>query len=242
MTSQIIIGSGITINGGIIIGYTPPPILVLSLDAATYVSGSWIDTISGRTFSFPNSMSYSSDGGGSIVFDASLNQYAECPTSLSDLSTWTVEVWHYYTGENVGTTGGLGACLITEVYPGFTGNLNYSVGNNYSANILDLQSGFYDGSWQNTSTGYSLIPNNWYQIVGTYNGVSNKLYVNGMLVSKVDYEGTPISSGAGIRLMRRWDNPDYWDGKLAIVKVYNGYSDSAQVTNTFNANKARFGL
>ena len=62
------------------------------------------------------------------------------------------------------------------------------------------------------------------------------------MVSSTSYSGTPTSSGLGIRLMRRWDNADYWGGRLAIVKIWNGDIGSGGVTSSWNANKARFGL
>ena len=42
--------------------------------------------------------------------------------------------------------------------------------------------------------------------------------------------------------MRRWDNADYWGGKVAIVKIYKHAMDASGVTASWNANKARFGL
>jgi hypothetical protein len=42
--------------------------------------------------------------------------------------------------------------------------------------------------------------------------------------------------------MRRWDNADYWDGRLAIVKIYDGDIRASGVAGNWNANKARFGL
>ena len=53
---------------------------------------------------------------------------------------------------------------------------------------------------------------------------------------------SPISSGAGIRLMSRWDNADYWGGKLAIVQVYENAMDASGVSADWSTNKTRFGL
>jgi hypothetical protein len=42
--------------------------------------------------------------------------------------------------------------------------------------------------------------------------------------------------------MRRWDNPDYWGGKLAIVRIYTGALIESNIQANYNAEKARFGL
>jgi hypothetical protein len=222
-------------NNGYWTSYLSP---VLSLDASTYTSGNWVDSVGGKSFTLYNSPTPGSINGGPsydyINFNAASSQYAECASSLSDLDTWSIETWHYYTGNIVGD----GACIITEVYPGYTSRINYSLGDNYSSS---LSSGFFDGGWQ-TSGGYNLSPNNWYHIVGTYDGTSNNLYVNGSLVQSNSYSGSPTSSQGGIRLMRRWDNPSYWDGKLAILNVYPDAMSSIDVSSKWNAGRSRFGL
>ena len=126
------IGPGISIGGGISIGDggAAAPTLMLSLDAAGYTSGPWVDTVSSRSFTLFGGASYSADGGGSIVFDPASSQYAQCNSSLADLATWTVELWHYYDGTNAGVdSGGSGASLITEVFTGTPSAINYSIGN-----------------------------------------------------------------------------------------------------------------
>ena len=245
MSVGIQIVGNISVGGGITIGN--PTILMLNLDAANYTTGPWVDTISSRSFTLNNGVTYSSNGGGSLVFDANSAQYAECSSSLPNMDTWTVEAWHYYTGINAGTdSGGLGACLVTEKYLGVS--INYSLGNDEPSvgSPYDLQSGFYtDGSWKVTQfvpSGYTLSAGNWYQIVGTYDGSTIKLYVNNVLSNSTSVVGTPTSSNAGIRLMRRWDNADYWGGSLAIVKIYNGDIGQTGITNSWNNNKSRFGL
>ena len=218
----------------------PSPTLVLSLDGASYGgSGPWIDSVSARSFTLYGSPTYSpSIGGGSFDFDPSSSQYAQCNSSLSSLTTWTAIAWHFYTGANTGTA----PCILTEVYPSGSMQINYSLGSIFGGSSTYLTSGFFDTAWRATPTGYSLPTSGWYQIVGTYDGTANKLYVNNTLVQSANYSGTPTASTAGIRLMRRWDDPDYWAGRLAIVQIYDGALDATAVTNNWNANKARFGL
>ena len=240
----IVIEGGIDIGPGIDIGDGsgpgPSANLVLSLDAGNSASypGSgttWTDTIGSIPFSLLNGVTYDSGDGGSLVFDTASNQSAVSSTSLSNLSTWTVEAWHYYDGTN---NPSLLPCLVTETFVG--GNINYTLG--WPNGSPNFQAGFFNGAWQTTPTGYTLTPGDWYQIVGTYDGSTIKLYVNNTLINQTSYTGTPTSSGAGIRLMERWDSNDYWGGKLAIVKIYDGDIGASGVTTSWNANKARFGL
>lgn len=224
-------------NNGYWTSYLSP---ILSLDAGNMSSYSgsgtvWTDLVGGKTFNLINGPGYNSGNGGKLSFNASSGQYAQCNSSLPNLNTWSIAVWHYYTGTNVGS----GGCLVTEVYPGSTSRINYSLGDNYDGGYLSA--GFFDGGWRTSGT-QSLPPNNWYHIIGTYDGSIIKLYVNGALVQSNSYSGTPISSNGGIRLMRRWDNPDYWGGSLATVDIYDRSMNGNQVTSLFNRTKSRFGL
>jgi hypothetical protein len=214
--------------------YLPFPSSVLSLDAADYTSGAWIDSVGGKSFTLYNSPTWSSSNGGYFSFNAASAQHAICSSSLPNLNTWSVAVWHYYTGINTGAA----PCIVTETFPGNTSNINYSLGNNNTP----LSSGFFDGAWRTTSLAGELQQNNWYYIVGTYDGATLKAYVNDSLISSVSYTGTPISSQGGIRLMRRWDLADYWGGRLATVDIYSEAIGSDQISSIFNATKSRFGL
>jgi len=122
MSAPFSIGPGIAIGEGIEIGV--PPELMLSLDAAGYTSGPWIDSVSSRSFTLYGGVTYSGSNGGALLFDPASGQYAQCTSSLANLNTWSVEVWHYYTGTNIGAS----PCIITELYPGSTGQINYFMG------------------------------------------------------------------------------------------------------------------
>jgi len=206
---------------------------VLSLDAAGYTSGNWVDSVGGRNFVLQGTPSWTDGTGGAFNFNPNTGDYAECSTSLPDLNTWTVAVWHSYEGTNTGSN----PCIITEQYPGNTGQINYSIGDNNGV----FSAGFFNGGWQVTD-GYTLTPGGWYFIVGTYDGTTVKLYINNTLVDSTNYTGTPISSQGGIRLMRRWDYPDYWGGKLAKVDIYNKSLTSSQINSIWDSTKSRFGF
>lgn len=209
---------------------------VLSLDAGNPLSypgtGTvWTDLIGGKTFNLVNGPGYDPSNGGKFYFFAPGGQYAICNTSLPSMSAWTVGVWHYYDGTETGSA----PCIVTETFIG--GGINYSLGNNNGG----FSSGFFDGGWRVTNN-YSLTPNNWYYIVGSYDGTDINLYVNNTLVETASYVGTPTSSGAGIRLMERWDLSDFWGGYLATVDIYNTALTNSEITSIWNLTKSRFGL
>jgi hypothetical protein len=220
----------------------PPvdPDLKLWLDAGNSTSypgtGTiWYDlTSNGNNLTLTGSPTFSSNNGGYLNFAAGAGQYAQSPNqSFGSLTRFTTEAWHYYDG----ASGGL-PCLLTEVYPGATSRINYTLG---SASSTGLQAGFFDGGWRVT-TGYTLTVGNWYHIVGTYDGATVKLFINNTMVYNTSYVGTPASSAGGIRLMRRWDNPDYWYGRLGVVRIYNTAFSNVQIDQNYQAVRSRFGI
>jgi hypothetical protein len=214
---------------------------VLSLDAGNTLSypgtGTvWTDLVGGKTFTLYNSPSYYAEFGGFIGFQPSLSQYAESTTSLPTLSTWTVGVWHFYDGTNIGGSG----CIVTEVFPGTNGTINYIIGNGTDSSP-SLQTGFFTGGWNVNSAGY-VLTTGWHYIVGTYDGTSVKLYVDNTLIDTLNITTPSLSSNGGIRLMRRWDLGEYWGGLLAKVDIYGQSLDAGQISSLWNSNKSRFGL
>ena len=215
--------------------------LVFHLDAGnpTSYSGSgstWNDLAgSGLTTTLYGGPTYSSDNGGYLMFSPSSSQYGQTSASLSVLTTFTVEVWHYFDGTYVGGQ----PCILTEV---FLGPMNFFLGSLDGATAPQLQFGYFPNAWNITQPPYTIPATGWYHIVGTYDGTTVKLYMNNVLIRSNNYSSTPASSNGGIRFMRRWDNPDYWGGGLAIVRIYSGDLIADQVSGNYNANKGRFGL
>ena len=229
----VVIGPGITIGGGISIS---PSTLLLNLDAATLSANptTWTDSANGLVFTLYGSPTYSASNGGVLQFATANAQYAQSPApSFGSLTKFTVEAWTYYTGTNTNSN----PCIITEVFT--SGSINYFMG---SLTGSGIQAGFYDGGFR-TAGSFTPTAGNWYHLVGTYDGSTIKLYVNNTLASyTTSYTGTPASSGLGIRLMRRWDNADYWGGSLGIVRIYSTDIGASGVADSWNASRSRFGL
>ena len=216
-----------------------PPVtagLQVNLDASTYSgTGAWIDSVNQAEYTLFNNPSYSSTvGGGSFGFDPTLTQYAYCNSTLPSLTNWTVEAWHYYDGTNSGPQ----PCIVTQE---FTSSINFALGS-LATSFPSLQAGFFNGGWQ-TQTSAGLSVGNWYQIVGTCDGTTVSLYLNGSLLTSSPWSGDPpASSGAGTYLMHRWDNSDCWGGRLGIVRIYDTDIGSAGVEQNWLADRTRFGL
>jgi hypothetical protein len=126
-----------------------------------------------------------------------------------------------------------------------TNAINFTMGTNGAPFSYNIQVGFFDGSWRNT-TGFAPALNTWYHIAGTYEGSIIRQYVNGNVSGgTLNYIGTPTSGGE-IRLMRRWDDvastTNSIDGDLAIVRIYNRRLSATEILTNYNAQKTRFGL
>jgi hypothetical protein len=243
--------SGITITGSVRIeqgvsigGVAPGPGLtpVLSLDAGNPASypgsgATWTDTVGSMPFTLVNGPTYNSANGGYLQFNPGSVQYGYSTTNLGTLANWSIEAWHYYDGTNTAA----GPNIFTEYQYG-GGTINLGLGSN--GTDTDLQTWWYGAGFHTTNSGYSLTPGAWYQIVGTFDGSTLKLYVNNTLVQTATGQGPggAANPAIGYGLMTRWDPGGLWGGKLAIVNVYDSDIGAGGVTTSWNANKARFSL
>jgi len=220
--------------------------LLLWLDAGQTSSYSgtgttWTDLSgSGTNGTLTSGPTYNASKGGSIVFDG-----VDDLVTVSDkgnLPVFTVEAWVNFI--SVPTNLSFPA-IIANVYTGSPAVLNFSLGFNGTdtVGVWDgkIKIGFYDGTWRSTD---GIIPttNTWYHLVGTYNGSTLSFYINSTLSYTKSYVGTPSSSGAGIRIGRRWDSANYINGYIPLVRLYNRALSSDEITTNFNALRGRYGI
>jgi hypothetical protein len=213
--------------------------LVLALDAAntkSYASGSttWYDKSGNvNNGTLTNGPAFSSENGGSIVFDGS-NDYTSVPynTSFNAATNGiTLNIWVY----NNNPSGGWKAVIQRNR----NGNL----------------SAVY-GIWRNTSNGWHFrlgggasdsiidIPNaitgSWINLTLTYNKTTLIAYINAVNVGT----NTPIGYVNDTQNLLIGDAgvSEYFNGKISAIQIYNRALSAAEILQNYNAQKARFNL
>ena len=244
----MVIGGGITIGTGI--SLTPAfgietAGLMLHLDAGNTSSypgtgTTWTDLISARTFTLTNGPTYNSGNGGYINFVAASSHYAECTSSLTSMTSWTCEAWVSYTGTN-----GTFPAIVTDIQG--SNKVNYVLGVPDGVTSPRISVGTFATNWRSLTPGYNPTLNTWYQVLGTFDGTTHtfNLYINGALNATQTLTaptGAYGSGGTGIRLMRRWDQANYWGGGLGVVRIYNTVLNSTAINGNYQTQKSRFGL
>ncbi len=86
----------------------------------------------------------------------------------------------------------------------------------------------------------------WFQVVGTFITGSRKLYVNGTLKNSDSQTGTIATNNGGMSIGAyggyAGSRGYYYNGDIAIVRVYNKELSASEVLINYNALKGRFGL
>ena len=199
--------------------------LVLHLDASQLRSypttgTTWTDLSgSGNNATLINSPTYSTLGGGSILFNGT-NSYAS--GNIQNSTTFTFNVW----ARNINTTIG-GSFIGTATSPSTSSNSFIQIG----GGIRPFQ--FNDA---NQTTAAST--NQWVMLTGVQNATTQQLYRNGSLVrtaTKINILGDYYNLG------RRTDGV-YLNTYISNVQVYNRNLSSTEVAQNYNALKSRFGL
>ncbi len=220
--------------------------LVLNLDAGdprSYPGSgtSWTDLSgNGNTGTFgatTTAPGYTNQSGGSLVFDN--NDIITVPMAgLRPTSAITQECWVLLTNNTaqvfIGAQYGSGSENSYALWLDGTNNLTAGVN---TTGTLNYQT-------HNTS----LSTNVWYHFVHTYDGINQRLYLNGSLVSTWATTGSILydvnntllavgndwnsgyNSGASIGIQ----------GRLSSVKIYNRALSAAEVAQNYDALKVRY--
>jgi hypothetical protein len=221
--------------------------LVLNLDAGNPYSYAgagavWYD-VSGNSFNATliNSPTYTSDNGGVLNWASANSQYATVPMSSTlRVANITQEAWVYLSG------------TADQVFIGS----QYGTSSNNSF-ALWLQSGtFYfgvnTGGTFYTAASSASSTSTWYHLIHTYNGTTQYLYINGVLVTtnnsaasgniSYDTSNTLLAIGADFNGTGYNVGPSvYTNGKMPVVRIYNIALSAAQVLQNYNATKGKFG-
>lgn len=232
--------------------------LVLHLDPSITKSypGSgttWFDlTERNNNATLINGVAYSSSNRGSFVFDGT-NDYATVPGTnglfLGNTSNGSVCCW----GKTNNTNTPFQTLVMWEdqVDANNLEPIRLCINGTSAANAL-TKPGFY--LVNNSNTGIDLLSVStiassvYYYIVGTYNGTTIRLYINGVLDNQASFSGNfknPISGTSARWIIGRGEVPNndrLLNGNIAQISVYNRALSASEILQNYNATKARFEL
>jgi len=206
--------------------------LVLNLDASIFntvtYGATWFDISgNGNNGTMVNGPTYNSGNGGSLVFDG-VNDYVNGNTNITIGNAITITA---YIKHNAITTGQKRyVTLVEEVAV---------IRQNFSAGELHFYITTSGTIKQQTVSNY-LQANNWYYIVGVWDGTTMSLYGNGVLLTSSTPGG--IMSSTTNYLLGGTPSAEFMNGNIAQVSIYNRALSAAEVLHNYNVTKGRFGL
>ncbi len=219
--------------------------LVFHIDAASSSSypGTGVNALNiagvGATGILINGVGFGVSSGGSFIFDGT-NDYIDCGTdSITNFVTTTMsaEIMFQTTGATTRPH------LIGRGTDGNTGQFVIVLENTTPPKMrlwLDKGSG-----WTQAATGNSTILNNqWYHVVGVYDGTNAYVYLNGTLDASAASTGTLRSIPSNSVTIGYYvpSTSHYLTGKIPFARLYNKALSSTEVLQNYNALKGRYGL
>jgi hypothetical protein len=195
-------------------------------------SGTTVNNLTGSILgSMINGVGFSSINGGFLSFDGT-NDAVILSSNPSLGNQITVSVW---------------------VKPSDNTNFGWILGRENSYRILYTTSiflwdvatannGWYTAGTHITSNSISVI-DNWWNVVGTYNGSNLRLYVNGSLhTTGGNISGNLLSTGYTLNLMKADAGfpAVYGKGNLSQFLLYNRALSATEIFQNYTATKGRY--
>jgi len=202
--------------------------------ATPFVSGTrsttqgLIDRTGNKTITLAN-MSY--DSNAQKYFDGT-DDYISIPTHTFGNGDWTLNAWvnpDVVSGYNVMSNSSGGP--VTNAFGFNGGKIHYRN---------------YDGAWQTHDGNTTMSIYNWYMLTWVnYEGASAsdgtmKMYVNGVADSDT-FNSYTTNGGPCDVIGRNWTSA-FYNGKIDRVTIHDKSLTDAEVLQTYNALKSRFGL
>jgi hypothetical protein len=214
--------------------------LVFAVDANNIVSypksgTPWYNLTGSYSASLINGPIFDQANGGAISFDGTDEYAAVQYNSALDITTAvTVEAWVKYRSQ--GEIGGVGRTYSVISYKGYPwtwlledqgGQFNFRISTT-SVSDSNINSNYYHGL------------NNWDHVVCTYDGVTQAIYVNGVLKNSQSLTGT-INTSATLIELGTYGSGDYsFNGWLANHRIYNRALSASEVQQNYQAEQYRF--
>lgn len=236
-----IIAKSVTINcvetSGLVLHYDP------SLTTSYPGTGTTINDLTGqgRTGTMSN-ITFTSPY---LTFNGTSSQIS-VPDSIGlepQTGDWTIEVWvnQSVAGNDV---------ILGKFNPGGnTQNVGYSIRTLGSSVYAQYGSGSGSGTalFQNSAS-YSVTPGTWYQIVYVFTNIAAntfETFVNGTSIGSISHSLSSIlntSTNLYIGSYNNGEYPQWFDGKIGIVRMYNKVLTAAEILGNYNTDKSKYGL
>lgn len=219
--------------------------LVLCLDAGSRKSyggtgNVWRDLAGSNNGTLTNGPTFSSENGGSIVFDGS-NDYVNCGNNSSlNLGAMTIAAWFKPSTD----VSGYRAIIMDEsVNTGAPWNYRIYLNINTGMVIYDL---YGDSGYSGLVSTYAINDNKWHYVCGTRTVVNGtiSLYIDGLL-NNIGTDSSNVSAlGAAVWLGQSpLFNGSYpFIGNIAQTQIYNRALTTAEIQQNYNATKGRYKL
>jgi len=189
------------------------------------------DLAGNSTFTLSN-ITYNAEG--NFSFNASTSTIISPENSALNTQTPTVEVWVKTNNTNQN---------------GFwfeKGQVNTQYSLFQEGTVIQWRMNIGGVTNLSTTTATYMSTSQWAQVVGTYTSGTRRLYINGMLVNSDGQTGTIATNtnGSSIGVYGGFNGSRgyYYNGSLAICKVYNRALSPVEVLQNYTAIKTRFGL
>lgn len=231
------------------IGYNPTAItagLVICLDAANPKSypgsgNTWFDmTGRGNHGTLTNAPTFSTVGGGTIVFDG-VNDYVTVPNSADfnfGTGDFTVEAWINMTSS-------------ANLYPQIGGTHQGGAGNSgwyyYAATSYASNKQAFGCQTEIQNTQAAISTNKWYHMVGTRIGTTFTFYQNGVAGASGNYTDNISSNNAliigNLNSTTNFPTTYPFPGNISVYRIYKGKGfNSSEVLQNFNSLRARYNI
>lgn len=224
--------------------------LVLNLDAGftpSYTTSgiTWYDlSYGGNNGTLINGPSYSTEGGGSIVFDGTNDVVYTIDPGYPSTGTnsFSIEIVFRIPTDATWSNGGSGTSIIGRgSYAGSIGIIRSSTINQVSFWVRLNGGIIFNPSITN------MARDQFHHVLGTYDssGVA-KIYHNGNFITEQTGSSDGTFGSGNYRLGGNVAfggvNGGYGQGDISLTRVYNRALSATEVLQNFNAQKSRFGL
>ena len=195
------------------------------------------DLVGSNTGTLTNGVTYQSINGGVFDFDG-VDDYISFSNVVANDNSYTILMWIKPDGLSAGGSGSSRPTGTNRRTP-IKGNGQWNPGIWLTSDYIRSH-----GATQDTDSGINCITSTWDMIGMTYDGTN----VNNILGDSVQARthvssygpGTPTELLAGAESASGGSHN--WDGSIADVLIYDRVLTAAEIAQSYNALKSRFGL